>query len=268
MTRNILELKSMDIPLDEVMSFDVARQSPDLREFDLREYFFRPVYHPRDYFENYHYYMRGELHEEVVCVKKIMGTTHDSYHGKNWLEMLMTLKRHRSDHDEGRVIAAINDTQVADRISLSKYGDAYFIDGGGNHRVCQAKILNLETVPCEVTEFIFNEGAYSRSQRLKAIKEIDPSFTDYPVIDNESSILVQCLGLLVSLHFCDEEIAILERIINLARLAAKNPIKRVWNKMLFRRSCMNCYTLSRAECLKPLYRELIVRVDSKRNQRS
>ena len=262
MTRNILELKSMDIPLDEVMSFDVARQSPDLREFDLREYFFRPVYHPRDYVENYHYYVRGELHEEVVCVKKIMGTTHDSSHGKNWLEMLMTLKRHRSDHDVGRVIAAINDTQVTDRISLSKYGDAYFIDGGGNHRVCQAKILNLETVPCKVTENVFNYEAYNKTQRLIAIKEIEPQFSYKPCYNNESIISIQCLGLWVSLHFCDKEIAVLESVINKARKSARNPIRRTWNKMLSRFYGRESYNLSREECIKPLYRELTTRMEN------
>lgn len=92
----------MDIPLDEVMSFDVARQSPDLREFDLREYFFRPVYHPRDYVENYLFYESGETHEDVVRVERIMGTTHERYCGRSWLVMLMSLNRHRSDDDVER----------------------------------------------------------------------------------------------------------------------------------------------------------------------
>ena len=47
---------------------------------------------------------------------------------------------------------AILNTKCFEPIRLSKFGSLYFIDGGGNHRVCQAKFLGLETVPCEVTE--------------------------------------------------------------------------------------------------------------------
>lgn len=258
--RNILELKSLPIPFEDVQSFDVARNSPHLRGFDLRERFFDTVYHPKDYVENYPFYVRGKTYEDVVRVEKIMGTTHESYYGKNWLAMLMSLNRHRSDVDVERVIAAINDTQVSDRICLSKYGDAYFIDGGGNHRVCQAKILNLETVPCEVTKVVFNEEAYRKTQRLVSIKEIEPQFSYQPYYNNESIITIQCLGLWVSLHFCDKEIAVLESVINNARKAASNPIKRTWNKMLSRFYGKESYSLSREECLKPLCRGLIARM--------
>ena len=48
----------------------------------------------------------------------------------------------------------ILNTQCFEPIQLSKFGSIYFIDGGGNHRVCQAKFLGLETAPCEVTEFV------------------------------------------------------------------------------------------------------------------
>lgn len=260
MTRNILELKSMDIPFEEVQSLDVARQSPNLKGFDFQESFFETVFHPMDYVKNYPFYVRKETHEDVVRVENIVGTTHESYYGKNWLAMLMSLKRHRSDYDINSVIAAINDTRVADRRSLSKYGDAYFIDGGGNHRVCQAKILNLETVPCEVTEFVFNEDAFSKPRRLNAIREIEPSFAYQPCYDNESIISVHCLGILVSLHFCDKEIAVLERVIYDARKTERNPIMRVWNRMLSRFSGTDNFSLYREECIKPLCRELTVRM--------
>lgn len=260
MTRNILELKSIYLPVEEVQSLDVARQNSNLQGFELNESFFEPVYHPQDYVENYPFYIRVKSYTDMVCVENIKGTTHDSYHGKNWLVMLMSLKRHRSDYDVEKVIAAINDTQVSDKICLSKYGDAYFVDGGGNHRVCQAKMLNLETVPCEVTEYVFNDEAYSKSQRLKAIREIDPSFVFQPSYDNGSVISLQCLGLAVRLHFSDKEIAILERVIHNARMAARNPFMRVWNNMLSRYFSMDSYNLSREECVKPLYRALIVRI--------
>ena len=56
-----------------------------------------------------------------------------------------------------QVKEAIFNTRCFEPIHLSKYGYLYFINGGGNHRVCQAKFLGLETVPCEVTEFILEK---------------------------------------------------------------------------------------------------------------
>lgn len=69
--------------------------------------------------------------------------------------MMMNLDRHKTDYDVEAVRAAILNTEVFEPIHLSKYGDLYFINGGGNHRVCQAKFLGMETVPCEVTEFVY-----------------------------------------------------------------------------------------------------------------
>ena len=100
--RNILELKSLPIPFEDVQSFDVARKSPHLKGFELQERFFDTVYHPKDYVENYPFYESGETHEDVVRVERIMGTTHERYYGKNWLAMLMSLNRHQSDDDVER----------------------------------------------------------------------------------------------------------------------------------------------------------------------
>ena len=56
--------------------------------------------------------------------------------------------------DVETVKEAILNTKGFEPIQLCKFGSIYFIDGGGNHRVCQAKFLELETVPCEVTEYV------------------------------------------------------------------------------------------------------------------
>lgn len=45
-------------------------------------------------------------------------------------------------------------TKCFEPIHLRKYGGMYFVDDGGNHRVCQARFFGLETVPCEVTEYV------------------------------------------------------------------------------------------------------------------
>lgn len=103
------------------------------------------------------YYEAGKTYNDNVCVADIKGTTHPSYYGMNWLSMMMSLERHKEDHDVEAVRAAIFNTNCFEPIQLSKYDDIYFIDGGGNHRVCQAKFLGMDMVPCEVTEYVFYE---------------------------------------------------------------------------------------------------------------
>lgn len=154
MSRNILELKSITVSPKKIQSLDAAKRVSKLKGFDLREEFFEQVYHPADLVKDIAYYVEKETYNANVSVKDIKGSTHPSYYGNNWLIMIMNLERHKVDTDIEAVRAAILDTGCFEPIQLSKFGDMYFIDGGGNHRVCQAKFLGLETVPCEVTEYV------------------------------------------------------------------------------------------------------------------
>lgn len=154
MSRNILELKSIKISPEKIQTLEAAKRVPKLKGFDLREEFFEQVYHPADLVKDIAYYVEKETYNANVSVKDIKGSTHPSYYGNNWLVMIMNLERHKVDTDIEAVRAAILDTGYFESIQLSKFGDIYFIDGGGNHRVCQAKFLGLETVPCEVTEYV------------------------------------------------------------------------------------------------------------------
>lgn len=154
MSRNILELKSIKVSLDQVQTLAAAKRVHKLKGFDLREEFFETVYHPSDLVEHIAYYVAGETYNDNVRIADIKGSLHPSYYGLNWLGMMMSLERHKEDYDVETVKAAILDTKCFEQIHLRKYGDLYFIDGGGNHRVCQAKFLGMETVPCEVTEWV------------------------------------------------------------------------------------------------------------------
>ena len=154
MSRNILELKSIRVAPEKVRTLEEARRIPKLKGFDLKEEFFETVCHPEDLVKGIAGYVVGRTYEADVRVADIKGTTHPSYYGLNWLQMLMSLDRHKDDYDEESVRRAIGDTEFFERIHLRRYEDLYFIDGGGNHRVCQAKFLGVETVPCEVTEYV------------------------------------------------------------------------------------------------------------------
>lgn len=157
MSRNILELKSTKIASEKVQTLAAAKRLAKLKDFDLKEEYFEPVYHPADLVERIAYYEAGESYTANVRIADIKGTLHPSYFGLNWLQMLMSLERHKNDFDVEKVKEAILNAQCFEPIQLSKFGSIYFIDGGGNHRVCQAKFLGLETVPCEVTEYVLSK---------------------------------------------------------------------------------------------------------------
>lgn len=154
MSRNILEIKTIKIVPEKVQTLVAAKRLAKLKDFDLKEEYFEPVYHPQDLVKHIAYYVEGGTYNTNVRITDIKGTLHPSYYGLNWLQMLMSLERHKNDFDVEKVKEAILNTQCFEPIQLSKFGPTYFIDGGGNHRVCQARFLGLETVPCEVTEYV------------------------------------------------------------------------------------------------------------------
>ena len=154
MSRNILEIKTIKIVPEKVQTLAAAKRLAKLKDFDLKEEYFEPVYHPQDLVKHIASYVEGGTYNTNVRITDIKGTLHPSYYGLNWLQMLMSLERHKNDFDMEKVKEAILNTQCFEPIQLSKFGSIYFIDGGGNHRVCQAKFLGLETVPCEVTEYV------------------------------------------------------------------------------------------------------------------
>ena len=157
MSRNILELKSIKIAPEKVQTLAQANSISKLKGFDLKEEFFETVYQPADLVRHIAYYVETETFQTNVPVVYIKGTLHPSYYGKNWLVMMMSLARHKDDFDVEKVKAAILNPMCFEPIHLNKYGDIYFINGGGNHRVCQAKFLGLEMVPCDVTEFVIDK---------------------------------------------------------------------------------------------------------------
>ena len=154
MSRNILELKSIHIAPEKVATLESAKRLRRLKDFDLKEEYFETVYHPADLVEDIGEWKEMRSYEAEVPVADIKGTTHPSYYGLNWLQMLMSLERHKEDVDKEGVRRAILSGWTLEPIRLSKFGDLYFIDGGGNHRVCQARFLGVEKVKGEVREYL------------------------------------------------------------------------------------------------------------------
>jgi len=156
MCRNILELKSIHIAPEKVQTLTDAREVAELSGFELKDEYFYPVYRPEDLLRYIAYYVEDRTYIAQVKVADIKGSLHHAYYGDNWLVMMMNLARHKDDFDVDKVKASIYNTNCFEPIHLRKYEEFYFIDGGGNHRVCQARFLGLDKVPCEVTEYVLS----------------------------------------------------------------------------------------------------------------
>lgn len=169
MDRNILELKSIWIAPEKIQSLEQANHIPELEGFNLKEEFFERVYSPEDIVESVSCYREGETYETSVRVSEIVGTIHPDYCKYNWVVMMMSLKRHKTDFDVVKVLEAISNNGGYERIHLFKFEKLYFIAGGGNHRVCQAKFLGVERVPCEVTEKVLDEEAFKERMRWEGV---------------------------------------------------------------------------------------------------
>ena len=59
MSRNILELKSINIAPEKVQTLAAAKRLAKLKDFDLKEEYFETVYHPADLVEHIAYYIEG-----------------------------------------------------------------------------------------------------------------------------------------------------------------------------------------------------------------
>lgn len=248
MSRNILELKSISVPKGFIIPPDSVKQSEQLKGFDLRLDYFETVYSPKDLIEKLQFYKRkGVQYEDMVAVSSIKGTTHEGYYGGNWLSMMMNLQRNKYDFDVSRVKAAIINAS-GERIYLSKYGDHYFIDGGGNHRVCQARFLDIHKIPCFVTEYVLDEGAYELSKRLS---QIDSQFKYKPEFTNNSCFPITYKGVIIIIRFKNQEISMLERIISRAEKTSYNTIASLICKVHSFFDSDDNYVLSQSECHNP-----------------
>lgn len=72
MSRNILELKSIRIAPEKVQTSAAAKRLAKLKDFDLKEEYFEPVYHPADLVDNIDYYVEGETYKiQRDCHRKL-----------------------------------------------------------------------------------------------------------------------------------------------------------------------------------------------------
>ncbi len=116
---------------------------------------------------NYKFYSSVDTYNskvQEVPLHKVVGTTHPSYYGLTWNEMLIYLKRNFVPNLD----AAYKDfdNPGPEQVSYDKYNDEYFISGGGNHRSCIAKFGHRSTVKALVTEYVFDQQLFDSTKYI------------------------------------------------------------------------------------------------------
>lgn len=164
-----MEYKNFNAKMELITKFDrnhyrKLKERTGLERFPSWGY--SAVRKPED-LPNYEFYRPVDLlHPKVeeVPLHKVVGTTHASYYGLCWNEMLIYLKR-----DFVRDLDAAYkgfDNSDTEPVSYAKYNDEYFISGGGNHRTCIAKFGYKPTVMALVTEYVFDKELFDSTQYL------------------------------------------------------------------------------------------------------
>jgi len=112
---------------------------------------------------NFEWYPKEPVSTIVTEIElsKVVGTTHDSYHGGDWLAMLESMPKRSTDAEYVAMVCDnIDHSQsllpTSQPITVRQYGDEYIIFWGGNHRICHAKLAGLHVIRVQVEQFIID----------------------------------------------------------------------------------------------------------------
>lgn len=131
-------------------------------------WYFERIKAPETSIKGFDFYQtRVELGVQEISAENIVGTTHVNYQNKTWLEMLCFLPRYRKTSRERIEVFCRGDEKTNEPLHYIKYGEKYFICGGGNHRTCLAKFYEIPTIKADVTEYLLNEERYGLYQQCR-----------------------------------------------------------------------------------------------------
>lgn len=147
-------------------------------EFEDKDFFYENVYRPSDlkYFDffNFHKEYKGNINpQNIVGIR--YAWAYNFMYDINWYQLFTSL--HRLDSvikdfkSKKDIINHIHHNYEEEKYVL-KYGDNYFTTGG-QHRLCLAKFLNLESVHVNIKEYKLDKARLIRFKKLnKAINRL------------------------------------------------------------------------------------------------
>lgn len=173
-----------------------------------------------------------------IRLADIVGHNHGSITSKcNWITLLSCLQRNKFDTNSENIRQLlINQKEIPDDsdciIHLEKYGQ-YYLFRTGRHRVVQAKFLEVETIHCRVTEYIFDNEAYNlflRINEVATINDIERWIIDSPIKGNIGKVYFD-------IPLSEMAIKTLEQVIQKTKKISESPVQRLFYSM-------NCKTVN------------------------
>ena len=145
-----------------------------------KDWYFNKLETPSSLINNLLFWKESSHRIDEISPTKVIGHNHGSLKDTNynWILLLSCLPRHIHDKNPQSVLAMLNEQDKLakdDLIHLQQYGD-YFFFSEGRHRIVQAKLLEVKTVHCLVTQYIFDQVSYDLYNRIKAITTIVDDF--------------------------------------------------------------------------------------------
>lgn len=237
------EYERMSNNFNKVYSAEDAKRHPILQDYDLEDYLFHPLMAPAD-IEDYAFFSQSqELGEKEVPKQLIVGTTHPSYQGMTWLEMLTSHPRVICK-TEVEVMRLIPFEKQEQKIHLLKYRGQYFI-ANGNNRVCQAQFVDkIDKIPCLVTEFIFDQKGFDRYTLLSCVGAEFEYQSSYKEGDK---VMAGYKGITFHFPYTDKGVDRCFGVLLMADDINKEFFRRFFFKLFHRKTNQVCFDLDRRE---------------------
>jgi hypothetical protein len=145
-------------------------------DFKIKEWCFEKTIYIED-FKDYKFYNSEVYYKDYdVPIDKVIGTDHFSYVDRRWIDLLGNMKRSKSKWNKENFLEFSKTTEFVNGYSYAKFGNSYFVTQG-NHRNCEAKFCELESVKVPVTEYVLDVDM------LKAWRFLQKESL-LPIIDN------------------------------------------------------------------------------------
>lgn len=174
--RNILEIKQKC--LAGMCQEEIKAYLKD-NGYEWKDWYFDTVYTPGRIVDNIQFWEASSEYVSNIRQDEVIGHNHGSISGDyDWITHLSCLKRWNYDTDAEAILKMLKEQDNlpnSSLIHLEKYGSFYFFSEG-RHRMVQSKFLELDTVRCRITEYVFDQHTYDlfcRIQEKATILEMD-----------------------------------------------------------------------------------------------
>lgn len=228
MKRNILELRSEEI--------DLYKPDNEIKEqilsmgFEWKDWYLHQIYRPIDFVDKHQFWYEDHVCNMIVSPQDIIGADHGSIkQGTTWLYEFFNQSRNTSTNIQYIKTGILNPTKDSGPILLC-YGNLFFIDSDGRHRVVNSKFLQLDGIPCSVHYYSFSNKSYNLYQRLSKIVGQDV-LADIKSFTLNELIVIQWQGCSFNIPWNEDGISAMESIKLKADRICHNPFLRLYYRL-------------------------------------